>query len=112
MKKIITLGLIIFSASYISAQTIYEVKELGTDYSQSQIDQAFATANFCGFYYSSENRVLNFDDGAVIELKNATDLPAVDSGCFIKKQVAHMNEIWRLSDDGHLLRVISINPTK
>jgi hypothetical protein len=68
--------------SYITfSQNYYQVKVLGVDYTQIQIDQAFASADFCGSHKYSERRELTFNDGTVIELLGSTELATIDSSC-------------------------------
>lgn len=90
----------------------YTILNLGTDYSTNEINTAFANANLCGFYFTTENREITFDDGTIVELKKQSDLPNLSDTCFISYNPNLSNEIWEISSNGYLLRKIQIITTK
>ena len=107
MVKIITLSLIFFSASYISAQTLYEVTELGSQYSQAQIDQAFGSADFCGYVRSSARAEIILNDGTKIELLPISEQPNLDSSCAQADDFVFPDATWKISSTGIVLRQLS-----
>lgn len=90
----------------LNAQNHYEVKSLGNSYSELEINNAMHAAEWCNYYYLNERRELKFDDGAIVELKKKSELPGVDSNCFIEKNPTHENNIWQISSSGKLVRRI------
>lgn len=95
-------------------QTNYEITELGTSYSQQEIEVSLNAANLCGFHYSDERRSLYFNDGAVVQLFKKDESVSLDDNCFIVKgaNVNDYDNTWEISASGHLIRRIAINPTK
>tara|TARA_B110000503_G_scaffold111921_1_gene167659 strand:- start:243 stop:587 length:345 start_codon:yes stop_codon:yes gene_type:complete len=112
MKNVLILICIFTLAGFAQSQTTYEIKIIGSDYTAEQINNAFAGADMCKFYYVSERRELIFDDGAIIELKKQSELPQLENDCFITKKPAHADNIWEITDAGYLIRRIQTLPNK
>jgi hypothetical protein len=105
MTKIYLILLLTFVGNnHLNAQTNFEIKSLGTSYSEVEINNAMLNAEWCKYYYSSERRELNFDDGAIVELKKQSELFGVDPSCVIEKNPTHDNNIWQISSSGKLIR--------
>jgi len=103
-KLYLILLLTIVSSNPLNAQNNFEIKSLGSSYSEIEINNAMHGAEWCKYYYSNERRVLNFDDGAIIELKKQSELSGVHPSCFIEKNPTHENNIWQISSSGKLVR--------
>lgn len=86
--------------------TPYKIISIGNKYSESDIIQALNNTDLCGFYYSGEQRILLFDDGSIVHLKQKSDLPELAEGCFVSKSASHENEYWEIASNGHLIRRI------
>lgn len=112
MKNLIVLLLCIWSTNFSFAQQTYSIQSLGSQYTTTQIDEAFASANFCGMHYSSERRKLIFEDGTIIELFSSAELPNMDPACFITRDLANDSNIWRISAEGYLIRTIQTPTVK
>ena len=78
INRTILLAFLICSINNLNAQT-FTVKEVGTSYTDSQISNAMENGDWCGFYYMNSKRVLNFDDGSIVELSSGQDLLLSDS---------------------------------
>lgn len=104
MVKLITICLIFLSISAVSAQAVYEVKELGTQYSQAQIDQAFGSADFCGFVKTSIPTEIVLNDGAKIELFPVNDQPNMDQSCAQLDNFVFPDATWKISSTGIVVR--------
>jgi hypothetical protein len=83
----------------------YLIENLGDNYSQAEIIEALEAADLCGFHYINEKRKIQFDDGAVVELHSSEDNNNMSQTCFIEKSPAHKDEFWKISDNGHLIRI-------
>ena len=68
---------LLFSYNSIGQET-FTIKNIGSEYSESQIIEAMSSAEWCGYYFSDSKRVLNFNDGTVVELKSAEELTSSD----------------------------------
>jgi len=78
MKGLIFTAVILISYLNVRAQDpAFTIRETGSSYSNEQITDAMKNADWCGFYYENSQRVLRFDDGAVVELKSAQQLAEV-----------------------------------
>ena len=104
MVKIITLSMIFFSASYVSAQTIYEVKEVGSQYTQTQIDQAFGSADFCGYIKTSIRTKIELNDGTKIEFLPISEQPNLDPSCAQADNYVFPDATWKISSTGIVVR--------
>lgn len=104
--KILLLSLIISTCHFLFAQTPYEIKTVGATYSSSELLEALSNANFCHFYYSDKRRLLNFDDGAQVELLSKNELPDLSDDCFIPSSFPNNDEYWEVSTTGVLIRRI------
>lgn len=92
--------MIFFSASYASAQTIYEVKEVGSQYTQAQIDQAFMAADFCGYVKSTIRTEIELNDGTKIELLPINEQPNLDASCAQADNYVFPDATWKISSTG------------
>lgn len=96
--------MIFFSASYASAQTIYEVKEIGNQYTQTQIDQAFGTADFCGYVKTTIRTEIELNDGTKIELLPISQQPNLDQSCAQADNHVFPDATWKISSTGIVVR--------
>ena len=105
--------LCLFSSSSFS-QAQFEIVNLGNNYSASQIESALNNSNLCGYYYTLHRRLLVFNDGAIVELLNQQETSGLDDNCFIVKQenTNDYDNVWEISENGHLIRRIAINILK
>lgn len=112
MKNLLlTLCLTAFS-SVLFSQDYFEIKEIGSKYSKEFIELSLRSADFCGFFYSDERRELKFDDGAIVEFKSASEVSSINAACVKVKNIKADEAEWRIADSGHVLRILSIQPTK
>ncbi|MFT5778265.1 MAG: hypothetical protein ACI837_001221 [Crocinitomicaceae bacterium] len=102
MKKFLALSVMTLCSYITFSQNYYQVKVLGVDYTQIQIDQAFASADFCGSHKYSERRELTFNDGTVIELLGSTELATIDSSCSQPNDFIFSDAVWSISGS-HLI---------
>ena len=96
--------MIFFSASYVSAQTIYEVKEVGSQYTLSVIDQAFNSADFCGYVRTSVRTQIELIDGTKIELLPINEQPNLDQSCAQADNYVFPDATWKISSTGIVVR--------
>ena len=95
-----------------SAQNTFEVTTIGTNYTESQLTDAINNANMCGYYYQDQPRTLYFNDGSIVELKKAAELTSVSTQCVTEIYPNHLEEIWEIAPNGHLIKRMVANPTK
>lgn len=74
MKLFFTLLFIVAFYSFSFSQNLFEIRNVGENYSRESINSAILNADWCGFYYSDRRRVLNFDDGTVVEFLSAEEI--------------------------------------
>ena len=105
-KRLLPIACSLFCHIGISQQT-FEIQSLGSNYSTIEINEAIASAELCGFYYLLERRELKFDDGTIVELFGSDELPNLNSSCFIANNGANSSNVWKVTDTGHLIRIIA-----
>lgn len=66
-----------------TAQQSFEIKALGTNYSEAQMLAAFNSADFCGSHYANDRFLIVFDDGSEVELLSASELPQLSESCIL-----------------------------
>ena len=107
MKNLLSFLIIALSSSFSFSQTTFEIKQLGTQYTQEEITQTFSAADFCGAYFVSKRNSIELNDGAVIELKSQNELEdsgiTMPPGCFLQDQVIYHSATWSISN-GHLMK--------
>jgi hypothetical protein len=75
MKRVFCASVILITFLNLRAQDdVFTIRQIGTTYSPEQITTAMNAADWCGFFYRDSQRVLKFDDGALVELKSASEL--------------------------------------
>jgi hypothetical protein len=97
MKNLLVLSVMTFCSFMAFSQNYYQVKTLGTNYTQIEIDQAFAAADFCGAYKYSDRRELTFNDGTVVELLGSTELATIDASCSQPDDFIFADGVWSIS---------------
>ncbi len=64
-------------------QGYYEVKTLGTTYSEAEIQTAFNSADFCGSHYATQRFLITLDDGSEVELLAANEITGFSENCVL-----------------------------
>ena len=94
-NRILTITLFVLMGYTSFSQETYLVKNMGTKYSLVDIQEAMSKADWCGFYFESANRLLNFDDGSVVQLKSVEELTSseiiFDSSCKVSENQEDQN---------------------
>lgn len=108
MKKIVlSLVMMIFSIC-LFAQETYEIKKVGSQYTTSEINAAFASANLCGSYFQSKRNILVFIDGSEIELKSKTELQnqgiTLAESCFLSDETHYFKNLWSIAENGMIMK--------
>ena len=111
MKKILLLciGLLF---SIVGFSQSYEINSLGSQYTASEINTAFGSADFCGLYKESLSQTILLDDGAEVILKSAEQLSQVDDMCVKSNDFEFPEVIWKISTTGKVVRMIQMNDVK
>lgn len=81
----------------LCAQSYFEIKSLGSEYTASQVESAFNSANFCGFYLSTERRSLEFQDGTIVELLAASEIDELNENCVLAGGVSTETCVYSLN---------------
>ena len=102
-----TLLFCLFCSSFIlHAQEKYSDIQTGSKYAIEEIKLAVQKANWCGYYHETSNFQLKFDDGAVVLLKNKTQVLScgieIDYNCFQNELISSDN-VYVISSEGWLL---------
>lgn len=79
----VLLGLFMLSFSAYS-QVNYEIVSLGTSYSETDLQNVFSTADFCGSHYQNQRFLIVFDDGAKVELLAASEISQFSLDCVLE----------------------------
>jgi hypothetical protein len=102
MKNLLSFLIIALSSSFSFSQTTFEIKQLGTQYTQEQIAQSFSNADFCGAYFISKRNSIQLNDGAIVELKSQSELEgsgiAMPDSCFLQDQVVYHPGTWAIAN--------------
>lgn len=110
MKYLLSFLIIALCSSFSFSQTTFEIKHLGTQYTQEEITQTFSDADFCGAYFVSKRNSIQLNDGAVIELKSQGEMESsgilMPPSCFLQDQVIYHTATWSISN-GHLMKAVA-----
>ena len=90
MKTISSFVVSLMIYSWGFGQIKYQDLSLGSKYSNEQLIDAIQEAKWCGYYHETENYELRFDDGAIVRLKNKSQLitnieSPLEDNCFQNK---------------------------
>jgi hypothetical protein len=109
MKNLLSFLIIALSSSFSIGQTTFEIKQLGTQYTQEEITQTFSSADFCGAYFVAKRNSIQLNDGAVVELKSQGELESsgitMAPSCFMQDHVVYHTATWSISN-GHLMKAV------
>lgn len=114
MRTLLLLTVLLVSYCTVAQTPVehYQITNLGTTYSQQQIEASINGADLCGFYYQTSERELHFNDGTVVTIFAANSLQGISGSCISPQYVNHQNEIWEIAANGYLIRRIATQPTK
>jgi len=87
MKQLCVTACLLMLSLMSYSQGYYEIKTLGGSYSAETINNAFSTANFCGYHKSSERNLIVFNDGTEVELFSADEIQNFNSNCILVASV-------------------------
>lgn len=106
--KSIALSSLMMLCSFFAFSQSFEVKNVGTQYSLSQIETAFANANFCGSYFTDKRNILVLNDGSIVELLSKEELNnngfPIGESCFLNSNEVYYQAQWSITPEGHLLK--------
>ena len=113
--KIIPLLFLLFSSSFSFAQKdFFEIKTLGTKYTENDLSVAMKKADWCGYFNSNSRFKINFDDGAIIELlagKEDFDIKnQFDQNCF-QTELMEDKGMFKIHESGILVKMLSARNT-
>jgi len=107
MRYLLSFLIIALSNTFSFSQTTFEIKQLGTQYTQEEITQTFSGADFCGAYFVAKRNSIQLNDGAVVELKSQSELESsgitMAPSCFLQDQEVYHTATWSISN-GHLMK--------
>lgn len=86
MKTITSFILFLMIYSYGIGQVKHQEIILGSQYSNQQLTAAIENANWCGYYHQTENYELRFNDGAIVTLKNKSQLQSTGNEIFMNEK--------------------------
>ena len=86
MKTLASFILFLMIYSYGIGQVKHQEITLGSQYSNQQLTDAIENANWCGYYHQTEHYELRFDDGAIVTLKNKSQLQSTGNEIFMNEK--------------------------
>jgi hypothetical protein len=108
MKKIVLSLVMMMSSICLFAQETYEIKKVGSQYTTSEINAAFTSANLCGSYFQSKRNILVFIDGSEIELKSKSELQnqgiTLAESCFLSDETHYFKNLWSIAENGMIMK--------
>jgi len=108
MIKTLTTLILFLCCAQSFGQSTFEIKQLGTQYSQELITQTFSSADFCGSYFVSKRNIIQLNDGTLVELKSQSELQssgiAMPPSCFLQDHIVYHPAIWGISSSGLLMK--------
>ena len=108
MKKFLITSLMMFSICLSYAQSKFEIKKTGSQYTAEQITAAFSNSDFCGSHYENKSNTIVLNDGAEVVLLSKAKLLAIGvqlpASCFLTDNTHFIKAIWSISPEGHLLK--------
>jgi hypothetical protein len=111
MKYILSILIFALNSSFSFSQTTFEIKQLGTNYTQEQITQTFSIADFCGAYFVSKRNSIQLNDGAIVELKSQSELAnsgiTLPQSCVLADTIVYHSAAWSISAEGRLMKGLS-----
>lgn len=104
MKKCIAITVMVLMNFLGYSQSSFVIKALGDNYSSQEIQVAFQSANFCGFYYQEKRNTIILDDGAVIELPGMNENSSLSTDCVRADDYEFRESVWSISTSGIVVR--------
>ncbi len=112
MKTMLLVTLAFFACGDVLSQSNFEVTSVGSTYSITQIETALQNIDLCGYYYFDANRILTFDDGAIVQLKKGSEIANLETTCITNESPVHAQETWEIAPNGQLIKRIPTIPAK
>lgn len=103
-------GMTSFKAQTTVDKPIFNIKSLGSKYSEDQMKSALLGAEWCGLINPMENYTLTFDDGSVVEMLSQKNLVSnsiqLDPTC-VREADFKEAAVYGISPNGYILRMMS-----
>lgn len=103
-------GMTSFKAQTTVDKPVFNIKSLGTKYSEVQMKSALLGAEWCGLINPTENYILTFDDGSVVEMLSQKNLVSnsvqLDPSC-VREADFKESAVYGISPNGYILRMMS-----
>lgn len=92
--------------------TVFKIKSLGNQYTESALKEAMLNADWCGMINPDNGYTLIFEDGAKVELLSAKDLIDqqinIDGSC-VRGLDTDENATYKIASNGYIIRLVSKN---
>jgi hypothetical protein len=115
MKKFALSSLMIL-LTYCTFSQVFEIKSVGSHYSQEQIISAFNQADFCGSFFSAQRNSITLADGSIVELLNREELENkginLQDNCFLPDNTIYYGAIWSITPEGFLMKGMNAYSTE
>lgn len=107
---LIIVFLALFNNLYSQTES-YQVLNLGDKYTLSEIQEAFSTANLCGYFYESKKHILTFDDGTEVALDSKADNTdvVIDVNCFKPNSFKFSKQVWMIGNKKLIISIQTVN---
>ena len=97
MKKSLSLLLFCVISLYsISQDSFYKIENSGSQYSSTQIADAFKNSNFCGMINPSVDYTITFDDGTVVTILSSNKIE-INNECVRQNDLTDTS-IWYIKE--------------
>lgn len=114
MKKLLLLVSTTFFMVLVYSQEIqYEITKVGTEYSQSLIEETMQKTDFCGMINPSESYKIILNDGSEVKIKSANELnESVSIECVRSTDIIEENVTWLIKGDAILIKSVNSKTIK
>lgn len=113
MKKLLlfifcgTLLTAIYSFQNIQKNEGFKSLNEDTKYSTEFCEKAISEATWCGLRYENKRNIIQFETGYKVELFSAKEMNITNSNCFLTDYRDHSNDIWRFTENGKIVRLMT-----
>lgn len=113
MKKLFVTSVMLFSFCIGYAQSKFEIKKTGSQYTAEQLTAAFTNADFCGSFFQTKRNLIVFNDGSEVELKSGEELNKqgiiMPPSCMLADDTHYVISIWSISNEGYISKGFDTN---
>jgi len=110
-----TILTLVVLTSFTSRETpskAFKIIQSDTKFSDKFCQKAISEANWCGFRYENKRNLIQFETGLKVEFFSMNETNESNPNCTLTDYRDFSNDIWKFTENGKIIHLVSKSITK